>query len=92
MQGTTLDPGNAAIRSFFADTYSDLAEAEATLAQSQSLAADERRKRWQSARNFYARSLEIWHDLAKRSIIAQADRGKQEAISRQIARCEAALH
>jgi serine/threonine protein kinase/tetratricopeptide (TPR) repeat protein len=91
MQATTLDPGNAAIRSFFADTYSDLAEAEATLAASQSLPADERMNRWRSARNFYARSLEIWQDLQKRNILGPTDRGKQEAVSRQIARCEAAL-
>ncbi len=91
MQATTLDPGNAAIRSFFADTYSDLAQAEASLAGSQSLPADERSKRWQSARNFYARSLEIWQDLQKRNVLSQTDRGKQELVSRQIARCEAAL-
>jgi eukaryotic-like serine/threonine-protein kinase len=88
---TNLDPGNAAIRSFFADTYSDLAGAEAMLAASRLVPADERRNRWRSGRNLYVRSLEIWQDLQKRNILAQAHRGKQEEVLRQIALCDAAL-
>jgi serine/threonine protein kinase/tetratricopeptide (TPR) repeat protein len=91
MEATALDPGNAAIRSFFADTYSDLAEAEATLATGESMAADEHKKYWQSARNLYARSLEIWQDLETRNILARSDRGKKDAVLRKIAACDAAL-
>jgi serine/threonine protein kinase/tetratricopeptide (TPR) repeat protein len=92
MQATTLEPGNAAIRSFFGDTYSDLAEAQATLAASQATPTEQRRERWRSARNLYGKSLEIWLDLQQRKILGQPDGGKPEEVSRQIARCEEALH
>lgn len=91
MQATALDPGNAAIRSFFGDTYSDLAGAESALAASGSTGADERRKHWQSARDLYSRSLEIWQDLQTRNILARADRGKKDAALQKIAACDAAL-
>jgi hypothetical protein len=92
MQATTLEPGNAAIRSFFGDTYSDLAEAQATLAASQATPTEQRGERWRSARNLYGKSLEIWLDLQQRKTLGQPDGGKPEEVSRQIARCEEALH
>jgi len=92
MQTTNLDAGNAAIRTFFADTYSDLAAAEVALAASESRAADRRRKRLRAARSLYVRSLEIWQDLQTRNMLARADRDKKDAVSREIAACDAALH
>ncbi len=91
MQATRLDARNAAIRSFFADTYSDLAEAQATLASQSGSAADDRHQRWVTARNLYSRSLEIWQDLEKLKILSQADRHKLADVSRQIVRCDGAL-
>jgi hypothetical protein len=92
MQSTALDPGNAAIRSFFADTYSDLAAAEAALAASQRISADERQQHWRSARSLYVQGLGIWQDLQTRNILARADRGKKDAVLPKIAECDAALH
>jgi eukaryotic-like serine/threonine-protein kinase len=92
MQSTALDPGNAAIRSFFADTYSDLAAAEAALAASEKTSADERQQHWRSARNLYVQSLGIWQDLQTRNILARADRGKKDAVLPKIAECDAAVH
>jgi serine/threonine protein kinase/tetratricopeptide (TPR) repeat protein len=91
MQATALDPGNAAIRSFFADTYSDVAAAETALAGGES-SADERRNRWRAARILYVRSLEIWQDLQTRNILAPSDRGKKDAVLQKIALCDAGLH
>jgi serine/threonine protein kinase/tetratricopeptide (TPR) repeat protein len=92
MQSTALDPGNAAIRSFFADTYSDLAAAEAALAASARISADERQQHWRSARKLYVQSLGIWQELQTRNILARADRGKKDAVLQKIAECDAALH
>ena len=91
MQHTSVDSGNSAIRSFFADTYSDLAQAEAALAIGASEGADERRRHWQSARSLYERSLQIWQDLQARNILARADQGKKEAVLQEIAVCDAHL-
>jgi len=91
MQHTALDPGNSAIRSFFADTYSDLAQAEAALADNGSKGVGERRQHWRSARNLYERSLQIWQDLQTRKILARADQGKKDAILQQIAVCDTHL-
>jgi hypothetical protein len=92
MQSTALDPGNAAIRSFFADTYSDLAAAEAALTGSERITADERQQHWRSARKLYVQSLGIWQELQTRKILARADRGKKDAVLQKIAECDAALH
>jgi eukaryotic-like serine/threonine-protein kinase len=92
MQSTNIAPDNAAIRSFFADTFSDLAEADATLAGSPALSSPERRKSWHSARELYAQSRDIWQDLKDRNILGPADKDKDAIASRNIKRCEAALH
>jgi len=92
MQATVIDPGNAAIRSFFADTYADLGQAQATLASGGSSPADERRKTWRLARNLYSKSLEILRDLEQRGILSPADRPKLGDVSKQIAICDSALH
>ncbi len=92
MQATSVTPDNAAIRSFFADTFSDLGDAQATLAASYSKSLLQSHKAWQSARDLYVRSHEIWQDLAKRSILGDADKGKDVIVLRKIARCDAALH
>jgi len=92
IQSTALDPGNAAIRSFFADTYSDLAAVEAALAVGDRISADERQQHWRSARTLYVQSLGIWQDLQTRNILARADRGKKDAVLPKIAECDAALH
>lgn len=91
MQRTALDSGNSAIRSFFADTYSDLAQAEAALAVGASKGADERRRHWQSARSLYERSLQIWQDLQTRNILARADQSKKDTVLREIAVCDTHL-
>ena len=91
MQTTSLDPTNAAIRSFFADTYSDLGEADATLASGTSLGQAARRKYWQSARILYQQSMEVWRDLETRKILARSDQGKEHAVLQKIALCDAAL-
>ena len=91
MQRTALDSGNSAIRSFFAETYSDLAQAEAALAVGASKGADERRRHWQSARSLYERSLQIWQDLQTRNILARADQGKKDTVLQEIAVCDTHL-
>jgi hypothetical protein len=91
IEATKLDAGNAAIRSFFADTYSDLGQAEAMLSANEPLVSEERRNHWQAARGRYVRSLEIWRDLKQRKILAGSDRGKEEGVLRKIALCDAAL-
>jgi tetratricopeptide (TPR) repeat protein len=92
MQTTNLDAGNAAIRTFFADTYSDLAAAEVALAGSESRVADKRRKRLRAARSLHVRSLELWQDLQTRNILARADKGMKDAVLQKVAECDAALH
>ena len=91
MLATTLQPDNAAIRSFFADTFSDLGEADAILADNKSLPMAERQSSWRAARSLYVRSLEIWQDLEKRKILVQADSGKDAIVLRKIALCDSAL-
>jgi len=49
------------------------------------------RQHWRTARNLYARSLEVWQDMQKRGILTAEDRTKPQEVAREIARCDAAL-
>ncbi len=91
MQATVVTPDNALILSFFADTFSDLGDAQATLAASYSVSDPEKLRALHSARDMYVRSQEIWQDLAKRNILGESDHGKDEVVSQKIARCDSAL-
>lgn len=84
MDKTVVEPTNALIRAFFADTYGDLGEAQATLAAHAS--AIDRQARWRSARDMYRRSVEIWRALAARHILSQADAPKLAAAEKQLHR------
>ncbi len=90
MNKTAVEPTNAAIRSFFGDTYSDVGEAYAALALRQKSIAEGRRKYWNSAREMYERSLQIWQDMQSRGILSNIDINKPEIIVRKIAECNAA--
>jgi len=91
MQSTAVDAGNAAIRGFFADTYADLGEAFAALAQRTSIANDERTRQWRSARDMYQRSSDIWQDMKRRGTLSKVDAAKPDSAAREVARCDAAL-
>jgi tetratricopeptide (TPR) repeat protein len=91
MQATTVSPDNAVIRSFFGDTFADLGDAQAALAANYSISQPERQRAWESARGLYVKSHEVWQDLAKRNILGDAEKGKDEIVSQKIASCDSVL-
>jgi hypothetical protein len=84
MEQTQLEPTNAADRSIFADSYSDLGEAYSLLAMKKSIDSQER----QTACEMYRRSLEIWQDLQAKGILPTDSLEKIETLSSQIAACK----
>jgi tetratricopeptide (TPR) repeat protein len=72
LRATSVDPVNAQIRSFFAETYFDLAQAAERTKQS-------------GAATLYRASLAIWEDLARRNILSKIDQGKAEAVRKELA-------
>ena len=68
-----------------------VAAAYAALGASGKLDAAERREHWQTARDLYARSLDVWQDMQKRGILTAEDRTKPQDVTREIAHCDAAL-
>ncbi len=49
------------------------------------------RQHWSTARDLYARSLDVWHDMQKRGILTAEDGAKPQEIAREVARCDASL-
>jgi serine/threonine protein kinase len=68
-----------------------LAWAYAALAGTKDVPTTEQQEHWHSARDMYARSLEIWQDMQKHGILTGEYTAKPEEVTREIAKCEAAL-
>lgn len=83
MEKTKLEPTNAADRSLFADTYSDLGEAYSVLAMKKSTSLEGR----QFACDMYKRSLEIWHDLQSRGLLSNDNLRKIQLASSDLEEC-----
>ena len=91
MNQTPVDPMNAAIRTFFAESYAALGDAYWTLGGGERSAPTEERAYTHRAREMYRRSLDIWSDLAGRAILAASAADKPATVARALARVEAAL-
>jgi tetratricopeptide (TPR) repeat protein len=85
------DPTNAYIRGLRGRIYSYLGSAYAALANAHLTTAGERRDDWRNARVMYERSLTVWNDLRSRALLLADDATKPEELSREIAKCDAAL-
>lgn len=63
----------------------------ATLATSRIMTDAEQRKYWRTARNIYARSLEIWREMETRGILTGEYAAEPREVAREIARCDSFL-
>jgi non-specific serine/threonine protein kinase/serine/threonine-protein kinase len=88
MEQTSVEPGNASIRSAFADAYAELGHAQALVASSRGAAQQEH---WRAARDLFQRSHGIWTDLRDRGILSAIDHPKLDAVGREIVKCERLL-
>jgi non-specific serine/threonine protein kinase/serine/threonine-protein kinase len=77
MARTDVAADNAAIRAFFADTYTDLGDAHAALGDCG------------AARARYEAGLAIWRDMTARGILGAVDAGKPRAAEERLRRCGA---
>ena len=91
MEQTEVEPTNASIRVFFAESYFDLGEAYSTIASDNSTPPDNRQEQWRAACDMYHRSLDILRDMLNRGILSSGDAGKPELVAREIAKCESLL-
>ena len=88
---TRVEPTNALIRTFLADSYSALGDAYLALGGPERSQPPPSRVYTRAARDMYMKSLEIWQAMAARAIVAASDAGKPEAVRRALAKTEAAL-
>ncbi|MBA2731299.1 MAG: hypothetical protein H0U54_00240 [Acidobacteria bacterium] len=91
MEKTEVEPTNAVIRAFFAESYADLGEAYSTAASDNRTPADERQDQWRAACDMYRRSLDILQDMLNRGILSSGDTGKLEMVAREIAKCDSLM-
>jgi tetratricopeptide (TPR) repeat protein/tRNA A-37 threonylcarbamoyl transferase component Bud32 len=91
LETTAPHPPNGALSSARGQVYMRVAAAHAALGASPELDATEQRQHWRTARELYARSLDIWQDMQKRGILTAEDATKPQELARALARCDGAL-
>jgi non-specific serine/threonine protein kinase/serine/threonine-protein kinase len=89
MERTRLDPRDALLQPFFAQTYQQLGEAYATLAAGATAA--ERRTRWTAALDLYRSSASRWRDMRAIGLLQGTESEEVEKAERGVERCRAAL-
>jgi eukaryotic-like serine/threonine-protein kinase len=77
-------PANAKTRADLALTYYDLGVAESKLAPATGLRSD----RWQQARSWYQKSLDVWQELRANGTFTGADASRADAAAREIVQLE----
>ena len=90
LDGIAADPTSGTHSSLRGQVYMRVAAAYAALGASAKLGAAEQREHWRTARDLYARSLDVWQDMQKRGILTAEDGTKPQEVAREIARCDAA--
>jgi tetratricopeptide (TPR) repeat protein len=91
LDGIAADPASGTHSSLRAQVYMRVAAAYAAVGASGNLGAAELREHWGTARDLYARSLDIWEDMQKRGILTAEDATKPQEVARELARCDASL-
>jgi serine/threonine protein kinase len=91
LDGIAGDPTSGTLSSLRGQVYMRVAAAYAALGASPKLGAAEKREHWRTARQLYARSLEVWQDMKTSAILTAEDRTKPADVAREIARCDDAL-
>jgi tRNA A-37 threonylcarbamoyl transferase component Bud32/tetratricopeptide (TPR) repeat protein len=91
LEGIAADPASGTRNSLRGQVYRRIAAIHAALGASQDLGVAERREHWRSARDLYARSLDVWRDMQKRGILTAEDAAKPREVAREIARCDDSL-
>ena len=91
LEGIAPDPASGTRSSLRGQVYMRIAAAYAALGASGQLAEEERRGHWQTARDLYAQSLDVWLDMQKRGILTAEDGTKPQEVARELARCDASL-
>lgn len=92
MKDTEVEPRNAMIRGFLAETYADLGEARAQLAAHRRIDASDRQAHWREASDMYQRSADIWRDMQSLGIVSKIDAEKPARVAEALARCDAAIN
>jgi eukaryotic-like serine/threonine-protein kinase len=91
LERTPVEPDNIVVGGTFAESYTELGDAYATLAADERAPKSERQARWRSARDAHRRSFEFWRDLRDRGLLSAVDAGRPDAAAREVARSEQAL-
>jgi tetratricopeptide (TPR) repeat protein len=85
------EPANPRRKDVLANSYATLGEAEVMLASRLRLSLANRIRHWREARSWYKRALEIWTPLNAAGLLRADDAGEPDRITREIAKCDAAL-
>jgi tetratricopeptide (TPR) repeat protein len=88
---TAPHPPSGALSSLRGQVYMRVAAAYAALGASTKLGSAEKMEHWRTARDLYARSLEVWQDMQQNGVLTAEDATKPQDVARDIARCDAAL-
>ena len=87
MKATAVPRDEASILGFFADSYVDLGDAQATMSRADAIPALRREELCGAARELYRDALAIWSDMASRRILSAPDQAKPKAVERRLQLC-----
>jgi serine/threonine protein kinase/tetratricopeptide (TPR) repeat protein len=88
---TAANPNNSSARQTLASSYAQLGRGYASLAEKAAVPISLKKERWQEARSWYQKSLDIWQDMKAKKKLSGADAGKPAEVTREIEKCNAAL-
>jgi eukaryotic-like serine/threonine-protein kinase len=90
-QRAAADPQDTNPLRGLASTTQYLAEAYARLAADQRAPTSQQRERWERARTYFQRHLQVAQTLQQRQALSQSEAATMEKVRKQLAACEAAL-
>jgi len=85
------DPKAITPKEGLAKTYAGIGKLYAGLALSARSASRDQNEKWQAARSNYQKSFDIWQELNSSGRLTGVQTGKPDEITRDIAKCDAAL-
>ena len=88
MEKTDVEPDNAAIREFFAETFMDLGETYGNLSTIKTVSADEKTKLNKSSCGMYQKASEILQDMTKREMMTKPDEERLEKLEPILEKCQ----
>jgi non-specific serine/threonine protein kinase/serine/threonine-protein kinase len=90
-QVLTISPANAFARNILAQLYEAMGGCDSKLADKAGTSKVKQSEHWRAAKDAYQKSFDMWQDMKSKGTLSGADANKPDDLTKEIARCDAAL-